>query len=1101
MNPSTPFVRRPVATILLTFGVAAAGAVAFFQLPVSPLPQVDFPAISVRAQLPGASPDVVATSVATPLERHLSQIADVTEMTSSSAVGAVRINLQFGLNRDINGAARDVQAAINAAHADLPTSLRSNPTYKKVNPADAPILILALTSDTMRQGELYDAASTVLSQKLSQVAGIGEVVVGGSSLPAVRVELNPNALNKYGIGLEDVRAALASTNAHAPKGDIEVGDRHYQIYDNDQAMKAVEYRPLIIAYRNGAPVRLTDVGDIVDANENIRNAGLANGKPSVLVTLYRSPGANIVDTVDRVYALLPELRAAISPAIDLASAVDRSITIRTSLKEVERTLMISVALVVLVVFVFLRSGRATLVPSVAVPVSLISTFAAMYLLGYSLNNLSLMALTVATGFVVDDAIVVLENISRHIEAGVPRMEAALKGSAEVVFTVMSMSISLVAVFIPILLMGGIVGRLFREFAMTLSVAIAVSLAVSLATTPMMCALLLKRTRHDEQGRFNRMTERVFDAMLSGYDRSLSWALGHPRLILGILLVTIVTNVELYRIVPKGFFPQQDTGRINGGIQADQSISFQLMRQKLEQFVDIIRKDPAVDTVVGFTGTGQTNGGFMFLSLKPIGERKITADQVINRLSGELARIPGATLFLQAVQDIRVGGRASNAQYQFTLQADTVEELYSWAPRILAELQKVPALTQVNSDQQNKGLETDITIDRETAARLGITVAQIDNTLYDAFGQRQVSTIYNDRNQYHVIMEVAPKYWENPETLKDVYVSKSGGTVGGTQGTNAVAGTVSGPAATTSAVTSAAAAIAADAARNQALNSIGNTGKGVASTGSAVSTSSETMVPLGAVIHFGPGNIPLAVNHQGLFVASTISFNLAPGYSLSDAVAVVNEVMIRLGVPASIHGTFQGTARAFEQSLRNQPWLILAALIAIYIVLGVLYESYVHPITILSTLPSAGVGAVLALMLCKTEFSIMGLIGVILLIGLVKKNAIMMIDFALDAERTKGLTSQQAIYEACLLRFRPIMMTTSAALFGALPLAIGFGDGGELRRPLGIAIVGGLILSQLLTLYTTPVVYLYLDRFGLWIRDRRGQARRQNVPRSPLVPGE
>ena len=785
MNPSTPFVRRPVATILLTFGVAAAGAVAFFQLPVSPLPQVDFPAISVRAQLPGASPDVVATSVATPLERHLSQIADVTEMTSSSAVGAVRINLQFGLNRDINGAARDVQAAINAAHADLPTSLRSNPTYKKVNPADAPILILALTSDTMRQGELYDAASTVLSQKLSQVAGIGEVVVGGSSLPAVRVELNPNALNKYGIGLEDVRAALASTNAHAPKGDIEVGDRHYQIYDNDQAMKAVEYRPLIIAYRNGAPVRLTDVGDIVDANENIRNAGLANGKPSVLVTLYRSPGANIVDTVDRVYALLPELRAAISPAIDLASAVDRSITIRTSLKEVERTLMISVALVVLVVFVFLRSGRATLVPSVAVPVSLISTFAAMYLLGYSLNNLSLMALTVATGFVVDDAIVVLENISRHIEAGVPRMEAALKGSAEVVFTVMSMSISLVAVFIPILLMGGIVGRLFREFAMTLSVAIAVSLAVSLATTPMMCALLLKRTRHDEQGRFNRMTERVFDAMLSGYDRSLSWALGHPRLILGILLVTIVTNVELYRIVPKGFFPQQDTGRINGGIQADQSISFQLMRQKLEQFVDIIRKDPAVDTVVGFTGTGQTNGGFMFLSLKPIGERKITADQVINRLSGELARIPGATLFLQAVQDIRVGGRASNAQYQFTLQADTVEELYSWAPRILAELQKVPALTQVNSDQQNKGLETDITIDRETAARLGITVAQIDNTLYDAFGQRQVSTIYNDRNQYHVIMEVAPKYWENPETLKDVYVSKSGGTVGGTQGTNAV----------------------------------------------------------------------------------------------------------------------------------------------------------------------------------------------------------------------------------------------------------------------------------------------------------------------------
>jgi multidrug efflux pump len=724
----------------------------------------------------------------------------------------------------------------------------------------------------------------------------------------------------------------------------------------------------------------------------------------------------------------------------------------------------------------------------------------MYMLDYSLNNLSLMALTVATGFVVDDAIVVLENISRHIEAGMPRMEAALKGSAEVVFTVMSMSISLVAVFIPILLMGGIVGRLFREFAMTLSVAIAVSLAVSLATTPMMCALMLKRTRHDEQGRFNRMTEWVFGALLRGYDRSLNWALRHPRLILGILLVTIVTNFQLYRIIPKGFFPQQDTGRLNGFMQADQSISFQLMRQKLEQFVDIIRKDPAVDTVAGFTGTGQTNGGFMFVSLKPIGERNVTADQVINRLSRELAQVAGATLFLQAVQDIRVGGRASNAQYQFTLQADTVEELYSWAPRILAELQKAPALTQVNSDQQNKGLETDVTIDRDTAARLGITVAQIDNTLYDAFGQRQVSTIYTARNQYHVVMEVAPKYWQNPDTLKDVYVSTSGGAVGGTQGTNAVAGTVSGPAASTSTTGSAAAAIAADAARNQALNSIGNTGKGVASTGSAVSTSSEKMVPLGAVIHFGVGNIPLAVNHQGLSVASTISFNLAPGYSLSDAVAAVNEVMIRLGVPASIHGTFQGTARAFEQSLRNQPWLILAALVAIYIVLGVLYESYIHPITILSTLPSAGVGAVLALMLCKTEFSIMGLIGVILLIGLVKKNAIMMIDFALDAERTKGLTSQQAIYEACLLRFRPIMMTTSAALFGALPLALGLGDGGELRRPLGIAIVGGLILSQLLTLYTTPVVYLYLDGFGLWLRERRGLPRRHNVPPA-LVPGE
>jgi multidrug efflux pump len=1096
MSPSTVFIKRPVATILLTFGVAAAGAVAFFQLPVAPLPQVDFPTISVRAQLPGASPEVVATTVATPLERHLGQIADVTEMTSQSTVGSTRITLQFGLNRDINGAARDVQAAINAARVDLPASLRTNPTYRKVNPADAPILILALTSDTLRQGELYDAATTVLSQKLSQVEGIGEVTVGGSSLPAVRAELNPSALFKYGIGLEDVRAALASANAHSPKGAIETADRHFQIYDNDQATLAAEYKPLIIAYRKGAPVRLTDVGDVVDQTENIRNAGLANGKPSVLVILYRAPGANIIDTVDRVYALLPELRAAISPAIDLTAAVDRSTTIRASLKDVERTLAISVVLVILVVFLFLRSGRATLVPSVAVPVSLIGTFGAMYVLGYSLDNLSLMALTVATGFVVDDAIVVLENISRHIEAGVPRIEAAIRGAGEVSFTVISMSTSLIAVFIPILLMGGIVGRLFREFAMTLSVAIMVSLAVSLATTPMMCALLLKRTRHDRQGRFHRMTEWFFDAMLRGYRRTLGWALDHPRLVLASLAVTVVTNFYLYTIVPKGFFPQQDTGRINGAIQADQSISFQLMRQKLQQFISIIQKDPAVDTVVGFTGGGQTNGGFVFMSLKPASERKISADQVIRRLRGELAVVPGATLFLQAVQDIRVGGRAANAQYQFSLQADTVEELYNWAPKILTELQKVPQLTDVNSDQQNKGLETDITIDRDSAARLGITVAQIDNTLYDAFGQRQVSTIYNDRNQYHVIMEVAPKYWQSADTLKDIYVSRSGGGVGGTQATNAVAGTVSGPRTTSTSST-----VAADEARNLALNSIGNTGKGAASTGAAVSTAAETMIPLSAVTHYAPSNIPLAVNHQGLFVASTISFNLAPGTSLSDAVAAVNEAMTRIGVPATIHGTFQGTARAFEQSLRNQPWLILAALVAIYIVLGVLYESYIHPITILSTLPSAGVGAVLALMLFKTEFSIMGLIGVILLIGLVKKNAIMMIDFALDAERTKGLTSQQAIYEACLLRFRPIMMTTSAALFGALPLAIGFGEGGELRRPLGIAIVGGLILSQMLTLYTTPVIYLYLDRFSLWVRARRGQGRIGDLPHVPLVPGE
>jgi multidrug efflux pump len=1101
MNPSIPFIRRPVATILLTFGVFAAGMVAFFQLPVSPLPQVDFPTISVTAQLPGASPDVVSTTVATPLERHLGQIADVTEMTSSSTVGSVRITLQFGLNRDINGAARDVQAAINAARADLPASLRSNPTYRKVNPADAPILVLTLTSDTLRQAELYDAASTVLSQKLSQVEGIGEVTVGGSSLPAVRVELNPNALYKYGVGLEDVRAALASANAHAPKGDIEVGDRHYQIYDNDQATKSSEYRPLIVAYRNGAAIRLTDVAEVVDGNENIRNAGLANGKPSVLVILTRAPGANIIDTVDRVFALLPELRAAVSPAIDITPAVDRSTTIRASLKDVERTLMISVGLVILVVFFFLRSGRATLVPSVAVPVSLVGTFAAMYMLGYSLDNLSLMALTVATGFVVDDAIVVLENISRHVEAGMPRVQAAIRGAGEVAFTVLSMTISLIAVFIPILLMGGIVGRLFREFAVTLSVALVVSLVVSLATTPMMCALLLRHERDRPPGRFHRATERFFDAMLAGYNRSLGWALRHPLLLMAILLATVVINVGLYWIVPKGFFPQQDTGRIMGQIQADQSISFQLMRQKLQQFVDICRKDPAVDTVVGFTGGGQTNGGNIFMALKPLSERKISADRVIMRLGRELAQVPGATLFLQAVQDIRVGGRASQAQYQYTLQADNVDELTVWAPKILAELQKSTVLTQVNTDQQNKGLETDITIDRDTAARLGITVAQIDNTLYDAFGQRQVSTIYNPRNQYHVVMEVAPQYWQNSETLRDVYVSKSGGGVGGTQGTNAVAGTVSGAAVPTSSVATTAASVAADSARNLALNSIGNTGKGSASTGAAVSTSAEPMVPLAAVVKYGPGNIPLAVNHQGLFVASTISFNLVEGASLSDAVREVNAAMTRIGAPATLHGTFQGTARAFQDSLANQPRLILAALVAIYIVLGVLYESYIHPVTILSTLPSAGVGAVLALIICNTEFSIMGLIGVILLIGIVKKNAIMMIDFAIDAERTRGLAPERAIYEACLLRFRPIMMTTSAALLGALPLAIGLGEGSELRRPLGIAIVGGLILSQLLTLYTTPVVYIYLDRLSLWLRSLRGLGRAHGPLDATLTPGE
>jgi multidrug efflux pump len=1095
MSLSTPFVRRPVATILLTCGIAIAGAVAFFQLPVSPLPEVDLPTISVTAQLPGGSPEVVATTVATPLERHLGQIADVTEMTSTSTVGTANITLQFGLDRDINGAARDVEAAINAARADLPSNLPYNPTYKKVNPADAPILILALTSDTMRQAELYDTASTVLSQKLSQVDGVGKVLVAGSSLPAVRVELNPTALFKYGIGLEDIRAALASANAHAPKGEIETGDRHYQIYDNDQATTAAAYRPLIVAYRNGAAVRLTEVGDVVDSVENLRNAGLANGKPSVLVILSRQPGANIIATVDRVMALLPELRASISPAIDLTLAVDRTRTIRASLRDVERTLVISVILVILVVLFFMRSVRATLVPCAAVPVSLIGTFGVMYLLGYSLNNLSLMALTVATGFVVDDAIVVLENISRHIEDGMPRVQAAIQGAAEVAFTVLSMSVSLIAVFIPILLMGGLVGRLFREFAMTISVAIVVSLVVSLATTPMMCALLLRRPRREHRGRFYRWSEGLFVRLQRRYDRSLSWALHHPLFILLIVITTFCLNVYLYAIVPKGLFPQQDTGQIIGNIQADQSISFQLMSQKLQQFQEILLKDPAVEFVVGFTGGAQTNTGLVFMVLKPLSQRKISADQVIDRMRDELAEIPGATLFLQVVQDIRAGGRAGNAQYQYTLQADSSDDLFAWAPKVLAELQKVPQMTQVNTDQQNLGLEANLVIDRDTAARLGVTVAQIDNTLYDAFGQRQVSTIFNPRNQYHVVMEVAPKYWQNPEMLKDVYVSTSGGAAGGTHATNAVAGTVSGSAAGPS-TAARAAAVAADATRNQSLNSIGNTGRGSASTGVAVSTQAETMVPLSAISHFSSGNIPLAINHQGLAVSTTISFNLTPGASLSDAVREVNGAITRIGLPASIHGTFAGTAQTFQQSVASEPYLILTALVAVYIVLGILYESYIHPITILSTLPSAGIGAVLALMLFKTEFSIIALIGIILLIGIVKKNAIMMIDFALDAERSRGLSPQQAIYKACLLRFRPIMMTTAAALLGAMPLAFGTSEGSEMRRPLGIAIVGGLIVSQVLTLYTTPVIYLYLDRFSRRLR----AIRAAGIPRMSFRKG-
>jgi len=1076
---SETFIRRPVATVLLTFGVTLAGAIAFFHLPVAPLPQVDLPTISVQAQMPGASPEVMATSVATPLERHLGTIADVSEMTSSSGNGSTRITLQFGLDRDIDGAARDVQAAINAARADLPANLRSNPTYRKVNTADAPVLILALTSDTLSRGQIYDAATTVLEQKFSQVEGVGEVDIGGGALPAVRVELNPGALFKYGIGLEDIRAALNAANAHSPKGAIEEGRFHFQIYDNDQSRQASDYQDLVVAYRNGGAVRLTDVADVIDSVENVRNAGIANGKPSILVIIYRAPNANIIDTVDRVKDLIPELKASISPAIDISVAVDRSTTIRASLADIERTLVIASCLVIMVVFLFLRNGRATLIPSIAVPVSLIGTFGIMYLLGFSIDNLSLMALTVATGFVVDDAIVVLENITRHMEGGMGRFAAALKGAREVGFTVLSMSLSLVAVFIPIILMGGLVGRFFREFGITLSVAVLVSLAVSLSLTPMMCARILRPAQGAaHEGRFLGAAARAFDAMLHGYDRSLRWALAHPLSVMVVLAATVALNVYLFAAVPKGIFPQQDTGRVVGGIQADQAISFQLMQQKLAQFINIVHSDPAVDSVVGFTGGGAANSGFVFISLKPLSQRNVSADQVIARLRRQLGQVPGASLFLQAVQDFRTGGRQSNAQYQYTLQAETTDELNAWAPKILAAMQQLPELSDVNTDQQNKGLESDLVIDRATAARLGITASQIDNTLYDAFGQRQVSVIYNPLNQYHVVMELAPQYWQNPETLKDIYISKSGGAVGGVQSSNAVAGTVTSAKAASSAQT-----VAADQARNAATNSISLTGHGSASTGAAVSPVAETMIPLAAVAHFAPGSTPLSVAHQGLFVASTISFNLAAGAALSDADAAISQVLPKLGAPATIRGTFQGTAQVYQQSLATEPYLVLAAIAAVYIVLGVLYESYVHPITILSTLPSAGVGAVLALMAAGTQFTLIALIGVILLIGIVKKNAIMMIDFALDAERSRGLASRQAIYEACLLRFRPIMMTTMAALLGAVPLAFGFGEGGELRRPLGLSIVGGLIVSQMLTLYTTPVVYLYLDRFRHWAQRR------------------
>jgi multidrug efflux pump len=1077
MNIYAPFVKRPVATTLLTAGVLLAGVVGFLLLPVAPLPQVDFPTISVSASLPGASPETMASSVATPLERHLGTIADLTEITSSSSVGSSRITLQFDLGRDIDGAARDVQAAINAARADLPAALKSNPTYRKVNPADQPILILALTSKTLTPGQLYDAAYTVMEQQLSQVKGIGQVSVSGSSLPAVRVELDPNALFKYGIGLEDVRASLAAANANSPKGVLDEQGRSFQLYSNDQATHAEQYRALVIAYRDGAAVHLSDVASVEDGVEDLHNQGLFGGRPSVLVILNREPGANIIDTIARVKALLPQLHASLPPDVDIAIASDRSGTILTSLRDIEITLTIAVILVCLVVLLFLRDRHAMLIPVVAVPVSLIGTFGIMYLLGFTLDNLSLMALTVATGFVVDDAIVVMENIARHVEAGMPRMQAALLGVREVGFTVFSISVSLVAVFLPILLMGGIVGRFFREFGMTLSAAVLVSLIISLTTTPMMCARLLRREHRP--GRISQACARGFDTALGWYRDSLEWALEHPRTILVILLVTLCLNVVLFAVVPKGFIPQEDTGRLVGGIQADQSISFQAMRGKLTQLMDIVQKDPAVDTVAGFTGGGQTNGGFMFVSLKPASERHgVDIDSVVARLRAETANMVGARIFFQAASDVRAGGRQGNSTYQYTLQSDDLDALYEWTPKLTTALADVPQLTDVNSDLQAQGLETHLVIDRNSVARLGLSMGGIDNTLYDAFGQRQVSTIYNALNQYHVVMEVDPKYLQSPSILDQLWVSTSGGAISGTQSTNALATTLGTAGASTD-----------NAVSNQRTNALANTARGGASTGSAVSTRMETMVPLAAFSLYEPGNAPLSVNHQGMFAADTIAFSLPPGGSLGEALKAIQETQVRIGMPSSISGSSAGTALVFQQSLSSEPWLILAALVTVYIVLGILYESYIHPITILSTLPSAGVGAVLALIIFGEQFTIISLIGVVLLIGIVKKNAIMMIDFALIAERRDGASSQEAIRQACLLRFRPIMMTTLAAMLGALPLAFGSGEGSELRRPLGLSIVGGLLVSQVLTLYTTPVIYLYLDRFSHWC----GEVWRRHKP--------
>jgi multidrug efflux pump len=1058
VNLSEPFVRRPVATVLLTVGVALAGIAAFFMLAVAPLPQVDFPVISVSANLPGASPDTMATSVATPLERRLGVIAGVNEVTSSSGTGQTRISLQFDLNRQIDSAAREVQAAINASRVDLPATLRSNPTYRKANPSAAPVVILALTSATRSPGQIYDAVSNIVQQKLSQVVGVGDVELGGGSLPAVRVDLMPFALNRYGVSMEDVRAALQANSANRPKGAIEGNGERLQIYTGSGSMNkarptAADYRDLVISWRNGAAIRLADVATVADSVENINTLGLFNSQPAVIVLVTLQPGANAIETVDAVRALLPELEAQLPQDIKLNVATDRTHSIRASLHEVELTLIIAVALVVLVVSAFLRSVLATIIPAVATAVSLLGTFGIMYLLGFSLNNLTLMALTVATGFVVDDAIVVLENTSRHIEGGMDRFKAALLGAREVGFTVLSISLSLVAVFIPLLFMGGQVGRLFREFAVTLSASVMISLVISLTTTPMMCAWLLRPDAHERTpGRLARWSETAFAGVRRGYEHSLDWALGAQWLVLLVLVLVIGLNGYLFVMVPKGYFPQQDTGQIQGGMRADQSISFQAMQDKLRQLADIIRADPAVDTVVGFAGGSRAGGGFMFINLKDASERKGVAGQaVIARLRPQLARVTGISLFLNPVQDLRMGGRQSNSTYQYTLKSDNIADLRNWATRLAEAMKAQPSLTDVDTDQQENGVETYVNVDKDSASRLGINSRDVDNALYDAFGQRQVATIYSELNQYHVILGVAPQYMRSPQALDDVYVPSRGSssvptsTPGGATATTATAASVINP-----------------ALRDQA-------------TGQAVNTKATTMVPLSAIAKFSERPTATSVNHQDAELATTISYNLAEGATLADSQRAVQEAEAQIGMPINVRGSFQGTARAAQESSQQQPLLIALAIVVIYLVLGILYESLVHPITVLSTLPSAGVGAVLALLIFRLELSIIALIGLFLLIGIVKKNAILIIDFALDAERSRGLSPYAAVREACLLRFRPILMTTLAAGLGALPLAIGFGEGAELRRPLGIAIIGGLIASQVITLLTTPVVYLLLDK--------------------------